>query len=254
MSDLVLLESAGGVATLTLNRPVRHNSLIPPLLEALLTHLQRLNDDTAVRVVVLRAAGRSFSTGGDVAAFYDAGAQRATYADYLVGLLNACILALLRLPQTVVVAVQGIVTGGSLGLVLAGDVVLATPAASFTPYYGVVGFTPDGGWTALLPQRIGRSRTMAILAANRTISAAEALAWGLITDLVPGADLDDAVVQNCRRILALNPAALSGARGLLLGHDPDLPARLDAERRQFVARITAPDVEAGMADFLGLAP
>ncbi|NTU85498.1 MAG: enoyl-CoA hydratase/isomerase family protein, partial [Chloroflexales bacterium] len=97
MADLVRLAVDGAVATLTLNRPERHNSLIPELLEELLAALEQLRARPEPRALVLQANGRSFSTGGDVAAFYGS-AERAAYADRIVGLLNRAVLALIDLP------------------------------------------------------------------------------------------------------------------------------------------------------------
>ncbi|HCR80727.1 MAG TPA: enoyl-CoA hydratase/isomerase family protein, partial [Alcanivorax sp.] len=100
----------------------------------------------------LDAEGRSFSTGGDVGGFYDTPrAERHDYASRVVGTLNAVILDLLSLPLPTVAAVHGMVTGGSVGLVLACDIVVAGPRASFAPWYTRVGYSPDGGWTALMP-------------------------------------------------------------------------------------------------------
>ncbi|MGD2176725.1 MAG: enoyl-CoA hydratase/isomerase family protein, partial [Anaerolineae bacterium] len=182
--ELVLLERAGPVAVLTLNRAERHNSLVPPLLAELLAALEVVRSEPDVRAAVLQANGRSFSTGGDVGGFHahmdDLGdcVDPAAYASKIVSLLNRVILALVELPVPVVAAVHGIVTGGSLGLVLGCDVVLVAPEAGFTPYYRVVGFSPDGGWTAMLPAIIGPKPAAEVLLRNLTIAAEQAVAWG----------------------------------------------------------------------------
>ena len=185
MSQLVLSEKVGPVTVLTLNRAGRHNSLVPQLLEEALAALETFGKDPDVRAVVLQANGRSFSTGGDLGRFHTHLDDLASYAGKLVGLLNRVILALVELPMPVVAAVHGIVTGGSLGLVLGCDVVLVAPEASFTPYYSVVGFSPDGGWTAMLPGIIGPQRSAEVLLRNLTISAQQAVNWGLASRLVP---------------------------------------------------------------------
>ncbi|HZY43028.1 MAG TPA: enoyl-CoA hydratase/isomerase family protein, partial [Anaerolineae bacterium] len=135
MSALVVWEQAGSIATITLNRPERHNSLVPELLNDLLIALTKVAD---ARALVLQANGRSFSTGGDVRAFYDHRDISELYAREIVGLLNLTIKGLLNFPAPTIAAVNGVVTGGSIGLVLAADIVLVTPQASFTPYYNVV--------------------------------------------------------------------------------------------------------------------
>jgi 2-(1,2-epoxy-1,2-dihydrophenyl)acetyl-CoA isomerase len=158
--SLTQLQFDGPVARLTLNRPARHNSLVPALTDSLNAELLRVAETPAVRILVLQAAGASFSTGGDVAGFYaQPRDRRRAYAEMLVGGLNAAILQLLNLPFPVISRVHGPVTGGSLGFLLASDLVAITPEAFIQPYYTQVGFSPDGGWTAMLPDRIGIART-----------------------------------------------------------------------------------------------
>jgi 2-(1,2-epoxy-1,2-dihydrophenyl)acetyl-CoA isomerase len=112
VEKLVLVERVGAVAVLTLNRAQRHNSLVPQFLEEMLAALECIASDPGVRAAVLQANGRSFSTGGDMQGFHEHRDQLARYAGEIVGLLNEIILALVRLPQPVVAAVQGTVTGG----------------------------------------------------------------------------------------------------------------------------------------------
>jgi 2-(1,2-epoxy-1,2-dihydrophenyl)acetyl-CoA isomerase len=209
MSQLVLSERVGSVAVLTLNRPERHNSLVPAFLEEMLAGLEALRAENGVRATVLQANGRSFSTGGDVAGFADHLDDLAAYAGEIVGLLNRVILALVELPVPVVAAVHGLVTGGSLGLVLGCDVVLVAPEASFAPYYSVVGFSPDGGWTALLPGVIGLKRAADVLLRNETITAELAVAWGLASRVVPAERIRDEALRAAQDISAKKSPAAS---------------------------------------------
>lgn len=250
MSDLVLIERQGPVATLTLNRPQRHNSLVPALLEQMLAGLDQVAGQTDIRAVVLQARGRSFSTGGDLQGFADHLSEITAYAQRLVGLLNQVLLAMIRLPQPIVAAVQGKATGGSLGLMLASDVVLVSPGTSFTPYYAVVGFGPDGGWTALLPQIIGQKRTAEVLFSNLTISAGEAVAWGLASRLVEPDLLEAEAHGVARRIAGMEPGAVQAGKSLLWQRDPGIEQRLEAERQRFVAQIGTAAAQASMAAFL----
>jgi len=98
MSDLVLIQSVPPVAVLTLNRPERHNSLVPALLEQLLDALDQVGHSAGLRAVVLQANGRSFSTGGDLRGFQEHLAEITAYSQRLVNLLNQAILAMIALP------------------------------------------------------------------------------------------------------------------------------------------------------------
>lgn len=250
MSDLVLVRQDGPVATLTLNRPQRHNSLIPALLEQMLARLDWVSRQAGVRAVVLEARGRSFSTGGDVQGFADHLSEIMRYAERLVGLLNQVLLSMIRLPQPIVTAVHGMVTGGSLGLVLASDVVLVSPGASFTPYYAVVGFSPDGGWTAMLPQVIGQRRTAEVLFRNLTISADEAVAWGLANRLVEPELLEAEAHEVAHRIADMQPGAVEIGKRLLWQDRSAINQRLEVERQRFIVQIGTAAAQASMAEFL----
>jgi 2-(1,2-epoxy-1,2-dihydrophenyl)acetyl-CoA isomerase len=254
VSPLVLVERVGPVATLTLNRPARHNSLVPELLEALLDALTGLAADPELRAVVLQANGRSFSTGGDLRGFHEREGDLEAYAETIVGLLNRVILALLALPAPVVSGVQGAVTGGSLGLVLASDIVLVGPEASFTPYYGVVGFSPDGGWTALLPAVIGPRRAAEALLLNRTILAEEAVMWGLANRIVPRESLRQATESVAREVASLVPGSIRRTKSLLATTlTKGLAAAeegLEREYRHFREQATTPEARSGVAAFL----
>lgn len=249
---LVLLARAGATVTLTLNRPARHNALVPDLLDALNAALARLAEDPP-GCLVLRGAGRSFSTGGDVAAFaaLPRGARR-RYAEGLVGNLNAAILALVDLPCPVITRLHGPVTGGSCGLVFASDLVAMGPRAFLQPYYVDVGFSPDGGWTALLPERIGAACAGAIQMLNRRIGPDEALSLGLAQALADEAKLD-AVIDAWTVALAgkVGPS-LSATRSLMTPPERRraIADGLERERRRFLDLIETDETEAGMARFL----
>ncbi len=242
----VALKQVDGVAMLTLDRPERCNALNDDLLADLNAALDRLENP---RVLVLRASGRHFSTGGDVARFAQevaAGTGR-TYAQAVVGGLNRAILRLASLPCPVLAQVQGALTGGALGLVLAADLVAMDRRAFVQPFYSVVGFAPDGGWTAMLPARIGAHRARAIQLLNQRISADQALTLGLAQAVNddPGVVIGDWLSTLRGHI----PGALAITKRLTV----DLPAletALDAERAAFVERIETDEVRDGMARFL----
>lgn len=250
MSPLVLAERQDSLALVTLNRPERHNSLVPELLDALLNVLSDLEKQPAIRAVVLQANGPSFSTGGDLVGFRDHLDDLEAYADRIVGLLNETIMALLNLDMPVVAAVQGMVNGGSIGLVLASDVVFVSPKTSFTPYYGVVGFSPDGGWTALLPAVIGTRRTAEILLANRTITAQQAVEWGLASQFVASRDLRTEAVKTAGQIAAMQPGSVRRSKKLLSCWYGEPKAKLDLERENFLEEISRAETRRSMLAFL----
>ena len=251
--SLVEFSLHDGVAEVTLNRPQRHNALVPALLQALSEVMIRV-EQRAPRAMVLSARGPSFSTGGDVAAFHDTPRdQRAAYAEEVVGGLNGVILQLLRLPVPTVAAVHGMVTGGSLGLVLACDLVVADPRAAFTPWYTVVGFSPDGGWTALLPERIGRGRALDLQLRNASLEAGEAHASGLVQCLAEEGQTRERALALAAEMHTRWSGSVRGTLALTRPDSGTVAAGLEAEKRAFVAQIVSDEAEAGMAAFLSRA-
>lgn len=252
---LVLLTISDGVAHLTLNRPRRHNSLVPELvtqLNAALAEVRR-HDLTAL---VLAGAGKSFSTGGDVAAFHAIPrGQRRAYAEPLVGGLHTAILTLIEMPMPVIARVHGPVTGGSLGLVLAADLVAMSSSAFIAPYYVDVGFSPDGGWTAMLPERIGVARAREIQILNRHVSADSAVAYGIATEAVAPEQIDHVIAGWIGTLRGKSRGSLRATRELLMPPErrSAIADKLRQEFERFVHSIESEDAEAGMAKFLAVA-
>ena len=251
----VTLDRSGPAAILSLNRPDRQNSLVPELLDTLIDALNAVARSDA-RAVVLTGAGRSFSTGGDLRGFWDHRADIAGYAGGLVGQLNQAILTLDALPLPTIAQVNGPVTGGSVGLMLACDLVAMSETAFIQPYYARVGFAPDGGWTVLMPERIGRARTARMLLLDERLDGRRALAAGIADAAADPADLH----RPCSYWISAIAAGDAGTHAATLSRlrDTDrrarLAAALEAERTAFVDRIATPAALSGMARFLGIAP
>lgn len=250
MNDLVIAKNRNSIAVLTLNRPSRHNSLIPALLKELLVAVESIHPQDIIRSVVLQANGRSFSTGGDLRAFYEHLDEIETYADEIVGLLNEVMLAMVSLPMPIIAAIHGIVTGGSIGLVLASDIVMIAPQASITPFYSLVGFSPDGGWTALLPEIIGEKQAKQILEFNHTITPQQAVEWGLADRLVPSETVREEAFKVAKKFASL----YSPYEQQYKKHHPlsvsDLAQRLEDERVKFVQKISTVETQQSMVAFL----
>ncbi|MCC5810140.1 MAG: enoyl-CoA hydratase/isomerase family protein [Ectothiorhodospiraceae bacterium] len=252
-APLVETRLEGQIAWVVLNRPDRHNALIPELLQELLAALHRLEYQQP-RALILAAEGRSFSSGGDVGGFYACPRnERREYSRRVVGLLNDSILQLLRLPFPTIAAVHGMVTGGSIGLVLSCDLVVAGPKAHFAPWYVNVGFSPDGGWTALLPERIGRGRALEIQLLNGTIGAQQALDWGLISRLAEQGKERELASALAAEISGKQIGSVHRTLQLTRPDHDRVASGLDAELRNFLDQIDTEEADRGMAAFLGKA-
>lgn len=231
---------------LTLHAP-RANALEPEFLQQISAALQEVERD-APDVLLIRG-GRNLCSGGDVARFLDAvedGRGRA-YAQDVVPVLQDIVYRLVALPALVVVAARGAVTGGGAGLLFAADLAVLHPAAFVQPYYGKVGFAPDGGWSALLPERIGAGRALGWLAADTRADAEYLRQLGLAAAV--DAEPERAL---CALLAGHNPGSLRAAKALVWDGPrlAQLRARLDRETAAFLDRIDCPTTLAGMRAFL----
>ena len=243
---------AGPVASVALARARQRGMRVADLLLDLCVALDEIVRRAETRAIVLTADSEAFSIGGDLRRFaHEAGnAELETYSAELVGLLNQAILALMKSPQPVVAAVQGSVTGGAIGLVLASDVVIAGESAEFHARSVAAGLTPDGGWTALLPRLVGGRRAAACLLLDRAVSAADALLWGLVTEVVPDAQVAQAARDAASRIAAAPSNVIREGKRLLAADLDQVERALEAERRSFVAAIAQAETRAHVARFV----
>jgi enoyl-CoA hydratase len=186
------------VALITLNRPERMNSMAFDVMVPLKAALENISYDNSVRVVVLTGAGRGFSSGADHKSAGEVphvqGLTRPTYALRSMQILDDVILALRRLHQPVIAAVNGAAIGGGLCLALAADIRVASGGAYFRAAGINNGLTASElGLSYLLPRAIGSSRAFEIMLTGRDIDAQEAERIGLVSRQVP----DDQLLETC---------------------------------------------------------
>jgi enoyl-CoA hydratase len=197
------------VALITLNRPERMNSMAFDVMVPLKEVLESITYDNAVRVVVLTGAGTGFSSGADHKSAGDvphvAGLTRPTYALRSMQILDDIILALRRLHQPVIAAVNGAAIGGGLCLALAADIRVAANGAYFRAAGINNGLTASElGLSYLLPRAIGSSRAFEIMLTGRDIDAEEAERIGLVSRRVPEDELLDTCYDMAERIAAFS--------------------------------------------------
>ncbi|MBA4083993.1 enoyl-CoA hydratase/isomerase family protein [Janibacter terrae] len=193
---------ADGVARILLNRPEASNTIDMALATGLRGAVAAAAEDDAVRAVLLTGAGKRFCSGGDIRSFVDE--EDPAYLQRLAEEAGAAVVALEDLAKPVVTAVQGAVAGGGLGIMLGGDVVVAQEGTKFVFAYPAIGLTPDCGASYLLPRAIGQQRALAFALSGRPMSAQDALAQGLVAEVVEDAQA---------RALELATSLAKGAAG-----------------------------------------
>ncbi|HZU64289.1 MAG TPA: enoyl-CoA hydratase-related protein [Novosphingobium sp.] len=251
MSGPVLLRHEGAVAVLTLNRPEAGNTVNMALALELEQAVNAIADDPAVRCVVLTGAGKLFCGGGDIGAFAEAGEEAPAFLHALASRLHRCVRRLAEMEKPLVTLVNGPAAGAGLSLAILGDIVLAGASAHFTAAYGLVGLTPDGGMSWLLPRLVGLRRAQEILLTNRRIGAAEAQAIGLVTRVEEEEALLAEGLALAASLAAGPTGALGGARALLAGSlQHDLASHLDTEAARIAEASATAEAREGIAAFL----
>lgn len=253
--SLVRLERRGAVAHVVLARPEAGNAVSLNFCHALHDAVAACAADRSVRAVLLRAEGKAFCVGGDLAEFAARGEGRPDHLAALAPVFHAAELDLMTMRAPVVVAVQGVAAGAGCSLSLCGDLVLAAQSARFTLAYTAIGLSPDGGSTHLLPRLIGLRRTQELMLTNRRLTAAEAQAMGLITEAVPDADLLGRAEDLARR-LAEGPTEAYAAVKRLLSQtfERDFTAQTDDEGDTIARLSGGRDAAEGISAFLGKRP
>jgi 2-(1,2-epoxy-1,2-dihydrophenyl)acetyl-CoA isomerase len=259
MATPLLLERAGPVATITLNRPESLNTLDFPLMDALIEAAADVAADDALRVVVIRGAGKHFMAGGDLHTFEGElkkpAAERNAGFRRLIGRLHSAIEALHRMPHPVVGRVQGAVAGFGLSLMNACDLVVAADNAYFSSAYRNIALTPDGGGSWSLPRLVGTRRAMEIMLLAGRFDAQQALAWGLVNRVVPLAELDAATDQLVASLASGPVLAIRNTKRLVRESlARSLSEQLDAEAVSFGACAATPDFAEGITAFLEKRP
>jgi enoyl-CoA hydratase/carnithine racemase len=248
----VLSAVRDGVCTLTLNRGERFNALSQAMIAALEAELDRVATATDIRVIVLAAEGRGFCAGHDLKelrAHPDLAWQRALFES-----CNRVMVKLTRLPQPVIARVHGIATAAGCQLVAMCDLAVAADTARFAlpgVNVGVFCSTPAVG----VARNIGRKRVMEMLLTGEPIDAVTAQAWGLVNDVVPGADLDAAVARRCRSIVSKSAAVVAlGKRAFYRQVDQPLAEAYSSMGEVMACNALEPDAAEGIDAFLQKRP
>lgn len=211
---VVRLEVDGAVAHVVLDDPDRGNVLTLELAEQLRDRIAEIGSLAGIRCVVLRAEGKRFCVGGDIASFAES--KIGERINEVVALpLHEAMRILGSLDAPVISVVQGAAGGGGMGLALSADLVLAADSAFFVTGYGLIGLSPDCGVSWTLPRALGVPRALELYVTNRRMSAAEAFEAGLLTRVVPAAELESAVVELVAAVCASSPSALAQTKRLM---------------------------------------
>src|SRR2546426_4532952 len=237
----------GGVETIALNRPDVLNAFNAAMHEGLAAALEEARDP-AVRAVVVTGAGRGFCVGQDLTEFREAPGDigerlRATY--------HPNVLSIRALEKPVIASVNGAAAGAGLSLACACDIRIASDAASFVPAFINIGLVPDSGGSYFIRRLLGTARAFEWMSSGRKLNAAEAHAWGLVSEVVEGEGLVGRTGELAAALAAL-PTRGIGMTKRLFDHagTATVEEQLELEAQLQAAATQTDDFREGVAAFL----
>lgn len=241
----VTLEVAARVATITLDRPRKHNAITPAMAAQLSQACRSADEDTQVRVVVIRGAGdRAFSAGSDLNAL---GEVQGVWA-FRNRIEYAAVVRAIRKP--VVAQLRGWVLGGGLEMAIAADVRIAGRGAKLGAPEVTRGWVGGGGASQVLPRLVGMGRAMHLLLAGHHIGADEALSMGLVEEVVDDAQLDERVLAYATTLATHSPVATQAVKAAVrAAAEMPLSAGIQYENELHVVCMQENDRAEGIAAF-----
>ena len=255
MSEPVLVETDGPVLKVTLNRPDKLNSFNEAMHLALRAAVGRAEVEADIRAVLLTGAGRGFCAGQDLGDRNVGADQELDLGATIEAFYNPLIRRLRALEKPVVCAVNGVAAGAGANLALACDIVLAARSAKFIQAFCRIGLVPDSGGTYFLPRLVGEARARALALTGEVVTAEQAMAWGLVWQVIED-DRLQAEASTVARRLADGPTRGLGLikRALNASLGNGLDAQLDLERDLQREAGATRDYREGVAAFLAKRP
>ncbi len=258
-SEEVLYEVSDAIATLTLNRPERLNTISGPMLARLTQLLIKANEDPAVRVIVLTGTGRAFCAGLDLV---DATQGSGIGSDKQVSTISVN-LDLRNTPPTVlfasdkptICALNGSAAGYGMDTAMGCDIRIAGESAKMAAAFVKRGVVPESGGTWILPRLLGWAKAAELIFTGRTLSARESLELGLVNHVVPDAELAAKTREIALEMAANAPLAVQSAKRLMrMGLTETFNDHVHHVYLQFLQLIRTQDFKEGMTSFLEKRP
>ena len=247
---------ADGIATVTLNRPERMNTISREMLDELTAALVRADRDPDARVVILTGTGRAFCAGLDLneASSGEGIGTGSSFAD-TIDLRNTPPTVLFEMDKPVICALNGSAAGYGMDLALGCDIRIMAEDAKLAPAFVKRGIVPESGGTWFLPRMVGWAKAAEIIFTGRTLSAADCLAEGLANHVVPTADVAATARAMALDIAANAPKAVRAAKRMMrMGLDETFPTHVQHVYLQLLPLFASEDFKEGINSFLEKRP
>ncbi|KND59319.1 Enoyl-CoA hydratase [Candidatus Burkholderia verschuerenii] len=232
----ILIERADGVLSIVLNRPEKKNAITSAMYQEMADGLYEAEKDAAVRVVLLRANGGSFSAGNDLDDFLN----------HPLSGLDSLVSQFLRrisvFPKPIVAAVPGIAVGIGTTMLLHCDIVYASATAKFSLPFAQLGVCPEAASSLLLPQIAGYQRAAEKLLLGEAFDVNEAIGMGFVNGQIDAAELDAYAMSKARKLAALPSSSLRVTKSLMKAASAnEVASRMDEEAGHFTHMLKAPE-------------
>jgi 2-(1,2-epoxy-1,2-dihydrophenyl)acetyl-CoA isomerase len=249
MSETIVVENQGAVATIRLNRPQVYNSFNREMALALQAQLDHFAMDESVRAIVLTGSGKAFCAGQDLAEV--TGPNPPGFLTILGEHYNPIITRIRNISKPIIAAVNGVAAGAGANIALACDVVVAAESASFIQAFSKIGLIPDSGGTFFLPRMIGFQRASALMMTGDKVSSQEALHMGMLYKVYS----DDVFSEHVMKLaldLSLMPTHALGLIKSALNQSMsnDLESQLAVEERYQIDAGQSADYQEGVTAFM----
>ncbi|MFL6623585.1 MAG: enoyl-CoA hydratase/isomerase family protein [Sulfurifustaceae bacterium] len=250
MTDSVMVKTEGAIATVLLNRPAAFNAFDMDLMDRFMAGIVSLAADKNVRAIVISGEGKAFCAGGDLkwALSYPHGPAAGFHE--LAGRFHLAVTDIRRMAKPVIAAVNGPAAGGGFSLALACDFRVIAESAVLKQAYTSSGLSMDGGGSFTLPRLVGFARALEIAAFDPSISAQQALAWGLATKVVKDGTALSAAMDMARELADKSLHSFGLSKQLLLdSFDSSFETHMERERAALSACAEHPEGKEGLTAF-----
>jgi enoyl-CoA hydratase len=246
MSEVLLERPDDAVAVIRLNRPEVRNALNMAVRQQLADAFAALGADEATRCIILTGGEKVFAAGADLRDMVDR-----TPVELMMRRSEKLWQPIASCPKPVIAAVNGYALGGGCELAMHADIIIAGEGASFGQPEVRVGIMPGAGGTQRLTRAVGKFRAMRMLLTGEPVPARDALAMGLVSEVVPDGEVFDAALRVAKTIAGLPPLAVMQIKeAVLAGQDASVDAALLIERKAFQLLFSTADQKEGMRAFL----
>ena len=251
MNGPVLTERHESILQISLNRPEQYNALNLELIDLLAETLSQAATDDAIRGILITGRGKAFCSGGDLKSISQQPEDVRAVFHRLAPRFHLSITEIRRMEKPVVAAINGIAAGGGFSLALACDFRVMGQSALLRQAYTSSGLSMDGGGSFALPRLVGLARAMEIMAFDQPIPATQALAWGLVTKVVPDEDVLSEARAMLERILQGALHSFAWSKKLMTSSlNNTLETQLELERQGISDCAAHPDGQEGIRAFI----